>query len=264
MSFINDRHNQIYLEPDKKTFNVPNYPKFIDTTLNSTDSISGIYYAGSDKILLQKKTNNLWYGITLASDSEEWTKGKIRLRINKTPNGNFEIFEYFKNGLLWYQKNIKISDGRMTSTFWNKDDNYYFNKNHRENFTYTSLNPTFDYIGIKTLRRTNKLINEADRFYSNTLDKLTKKNLTLDLRNNGGGSINQAKPLLKSLKRNKTIQNIYVLINFKTASAAELMALQLKEDKRTILAGENSKGMLAYGYGNSGVSTFDGTNLLSP
>ncbi|MDN6280632.1 MAG: hypothetical protein L0J49_04195 [Lactococcus lactis] len=38
----------------------------------------------------------------------------------------------------------------------------------------------------------------------------------------------QAKPLLKSLKRNKAIQHIYVLINFKTASASELMALKLK------------------------------------
>src|SRR5690606_23071504 len=100
-----------------------------------------------------------------------------------------------------------------------------------------------------------KLIKEAESFYETNLDKLTKENLIIDLRNNGGGSIKQAEPLLKSLKRNKTIQRIYVLINFKTASSAELVALALREDKRTILVGENSRGMLAYGYGNRSFSS---------
>src|SRR5690606_18617719 len=152
---------------------------------------------------------------------------------------SFEIFEYYQNGSLFYQKNIKISDGRIYSTFWSKENKYFFNKNHEDNFTYKSINPSVDYIGIQTLSRTNKLIKEAESFYETNLDKLTKENLIIDLRNNGGGSIKQAEPLLKSLKRNKTIQRIYVLINFKTASSAELVALALREDKRTILVGEN-------------------------
>lgn len=255
ISFINDRHNEVYFVPDKIAENVPTYSKAIDTTLKIKDEISGIYYAGSDKILVQKENDTVWFGITLKSDSEEWPKGKIRLRIEKTTNENFEIFEYYKNGLLFYQKNIKISDGRIHSTFWNKENKYFFNQNHSDNFTFQSINPSFDYIGIKTLKRTNSLIKEADEFYKNTLHKLTKENLIIDLRNNGGGSINQAKALLKFLKRDEALQNIYVLINFKTASAAELTALALKEDKRTILLGENSRGILEFGYGNRSFST---------
>lgn len=255
ISFIEDRHNKVYIVPDKISSDVPSYSKAIDTTLKSTDKVSGIYYAGSDKILLQKENDTIWYGITLNSASQEWTKGKIRLRIKKTDNKNFEIFEYYQNGSLFYQKDIEISNGRINSTFWNKENKYFFNKNHKGNFTYKSINPSYDYIGIKTLKRTNKLIKEADDFYENILSKLTKENLIIDLRNNGGGSINQAKPLIKLLKRNKTIQRIYVLINFKTASSAELSALALKEDKRTVLVGENTRGMLEYGYGNRSFST---------
>lgn len=255
ISFINDRHNEIYFVPNKIAANVPTYSKVIDTTSKINDSISGIYFAGNDKILVKKENNSTWYGITLESNSEAWTKGKIRLRINEMPNGNFELFEYYQNGLLFYQKNIQISDGRIHSTFWNKENEYFFNKNHKGNFAYNSINPCFDYIGIKTLSRTNKLIKEADNFYNKYLNNLTKENLIIDLRNNGGGSMNQAKPLIKALKRNKAIQKIYVLINFKTGSSAELTALALKEDTRTILAGENSRGMLEFGYGNRAFST---------
>ena len=255
ISFINDRHNQVYFVPDKISSNVPTYSKAIDTTLKSKDKVSGIYYAGSDKILVQKQDDSTWFGITIKSDSQEWTKGNIRMKIKKTAKEKFEIFEYSQNGLLLYQKNIAILNGRIHSTFWNKENKYFFNKNYQENFTYKSINPSYDYIGIKTLSRTNKLMKEAADFYENNLDKLTKENLIIDLRNNGGGSINQAKPLIKSLKRNKDIQKIYVLINFKTASSAELSALALKEDKRTILVGENSRGMVEYGYGNKSFST---------
>jgi len=138
ISFIEDKHNQVYFIPDNITENVPTYSKEIDTTLKSTDQVSGIYYAGSDKVLMQKENDTIWYGITLKSDSKEWTKGKIRLRIEKTANNNFEIFEYFQNGLLFYQKNIEILNGRIHSTFWNKDNNYFFNKNFEDNFTYKS------------------------------------------------------------------------------------------------------------------------------
>lgn len=255
ISYINDRHNQIYFIPNDISANVPTYSKTIDTAQILNDGISGIYYAGSDKVLVEKIDENTWVGITLKSNSDEWTKGKIRLRINKTSNGEFELFEFYKNGLLFYQKNIKISKGRIHSTFWNKNDNYFFIKKHNNNFTYKPINSSFDYVGIKTLKRTTKLMKEADNFYDNNLEKLTKKNLIVDLRNNGGGSIKQVKSLIKNLKRNDYIKNIFVIINFKTASAAELTVLELKEDERTIIVGENSKGMLEYGYGNRAFST---------
>lgn len=255
ISFINDRHNEIYFVPEKISSNVPTYPKPIDTLQTVNDKVSGKYYAGTNEILVKKENDSIWYGITLHSNSGEWTEGKIRLQIKKNVDGNFELFEYYQNGSLFYQNNVKITNGRIHSTFWNKQNKYFFNKNFQENFTYQPINSSFDYVGIKTLKRTTHLMKEAAAFYSNNLKKMTKENLIIDLRNNGGGSTKQAETLLNYLKHNEKIKNIYVLINFKTASAGELTALKLKADKRTIIAGENSRGMLEYGYGNKAYSS---------
>ncbi|WP_092539672.1 S41 family peptidase [Zunongwangia mangrovi] len=252
-SFIKDRHNQIYKVPEDLAENIPTYKKSIDTT-KIEDNISGIYHAGRDQIFLKKENDSLWLGITLKSASEGWKKGKMRLKINKTEDGSFEIFEFFANGILSYQNNIKIENGRIQGTFWNKANQYFFHVNHEQNFNFRSINADFDYIGIKTLSRTRNLMKEAQVFYEDHLEKLSKENLIIDLRNNAGGAIKQAEPLIKSLQKNENIRHIFVLINFKTASAAELVALQLKKDKRSIIAGENSRGMLEYGYGNKSFS----------
>ncbi|UAB85136.1 peptidase S41 [Zunongwangia sp. SCSIO 43204] len=252
-SFIKDRHNQVFKVPEDLAENIPTYKKAIDTT-KIEDDISGIYHAGRDQIFLKKESDSLWFGITLKSASEGWKKGKIRLKINETEDGSFEIFEFFANGILSYQNNIKIENGRIQGTFWNKVNQYNFHANHEQTFNFTSINTDFDYIGIKTLSRTRNLMKEAQVFYEDHLKNLTKENLIIDLRNNGGGAIKQAEPLIKSLQKNENIKHIFVMINFKTASAAELVALQLKKDKRSIIAGENSRGMLEYGYGNKSFS----------
>lgn len=254
ISLIKDKHNQIYHVPKEIPSDFPIYTKEQDQDQKILDSISGIYHAGTETIFLERDTDSLWRGILLESDNKIWKKGHLRMRLKKLPNGHFELFEFFPNGMLYYQNNIDISNGRIHSTFWNKENNYFFNIHQEEVFSYKTINSTFDYIGIKTLSRTRKLMKQAGEFYDTRLPRLQKENLIIDLRNNGGGAVLQAKPLLKFLKKNTDIHTIYVMINFKTGSAAELTALKLAQDKRSILVGENSSGMLSYGYGNKSYS----------
>lgn len=254
ISFIKDKHNQIYATKKELSSIIPFYPKTFETSTDTKDSISGIYYQGKEKIIVKKESDNLWYGILLESNSTDWKKGMIRLRIHKTKNHSFEIFEFYNNGFLYYQNGVKIRNGRIHSTFWNKANKYFFNKNHKANFNFENLNANTSYISIKTLKRTNPLIREAKQFYKKIVNKLNRKILIIDLRNNGGGSTKQFKPLLKLIKKNKEIEKVYVLVNFKTGSAAELSAYLLSIDSRTTIAGENTRGMLTYGWGNKSFS----------
>lgn len=254
ISFIKDKHNQIYSTQKDISSIIPFYQNTFETTTDSKDSISGIYYQGKEKIIVKRESDSLWYGILLESNSIDWKKGLIRLRIHRDKNNSFQIFEFYKNGFLYYQSGIKIINGRIHSTFWNKDNEYFFNKNHKTNFSLEYLNSTTNYISIKTLKRTNQLIREANKFYEEIETKLNVKNLIIDLRNNGGGSTKQIKPLVTLVKKNKRIDKVYVLVNFKTGSAAELGAYLLNRDSRTILVGENTRGMLTYGYGNNSIS----------
>lgn len=248
IGFIKDKHNFIYTIPDDLSAAIPNYTQVIDTTHIKSDGVSGIYYAGTDKILLTEVSPNIWYGVTLASQSKQWTQGKIRLRLQKLPSGTFELFEFYQNGMLYYQTDITPTNGRISGTFWNKQNRYYFNLNHENNFTYKPLNDTFDYIAIKSFNRDSSLLKEANIFYANIIPKLHKENLIIDLRNNAYGYMRSAQPLYKHLSKTKNLPKIYVLVNFQTAEGAENIALFAKRVGNAVIAGENSRGMFNYHY----------------
>ena len=105
-----------------------------------------------------------------------------------------------------------------------------------------------------TFSRTSNLMKEIDNFYKHSFSKINKPNLIIDLRNNGGGSTLQGKALIKFLKKNNDIK-AYVIVNSFSASATELILLEIREFKNVIVVGENTKGRVAYGYGNQALKS---------
>ncbi|MEM1322768.1 MAG: hypothetical protein AAGG75_21055 [Bacteroidota bacterium] len=48
-----------------------------------TAALEGIYHLGSDELALIKVEENTWYGVMVASTSERWQAGVVRLRMRK-------------------------------------------------------------------------------------------------------------------------------------------------------------------------------------
>lgn len=75
---------------------------------------------------------------------------------------------------------------------------------------------------------------------------MTKPNLIVDLRNNGGGGDRNSDIVYKLLKDYSKKNKIHVLINHRTGSNAEQFAYKLSEMKNCKIYGQYTNGVLAY------------------
>jgi hypothetical protein len=268
ISFIKDSHNEVYIKRKNSFQKKLNYLVDIDSLTkqfesNTKSDIENIYHQGNTKIGLIKINETELIAVILESSSENWKQGNIRFRIKKNID-NWEMFEFISNGQLIYRKNVWFKNGRIYPSFWNTDNQYYFYKKHKKNIEHLSITNQVDYISIKTLQRSKKLMLEFKTFYNAVLPKLNKPYLIIDFRNNSGGSTKQADRLAKFLKRNKNLKKIYVMQNSSTTSAAEIIIWKMRKDKRVILLGENTSGRISFGYGNASISnTTDCYNFIT-
>jgi hypothetical protein len=112
---------------------------------------------------------------------------------------------------------------------------------------YKDLENSIGYIKIPSFNY--KLWKELDHFYDSITPIIkTKQKIILDIRNNGGGGERMYSQLLKILKSNSKKIKIAVVFNNKCASACEEVALILTENKNIKTFGENTNGMVAYGF----------------
>ncbi len=130
-------------------------------------------------------------------------------------------------------------------------DSTYVIRKFNENITYLkwgSFNPT------------NTGIAEASDFYNRVNESIADSNLILDLRNNSGGGQKNSKYLSKLLKNFKG--NLYILVNFMTASHAEQFVVDLDSRPRTLILGDYTNGTIAYGI-NRGISVLTPSQQFS-
>ena len=135
----------------------------------------------------------------------------------------------FENGRLWRYK---------------KADNTFNNEYLSETIEvakFKEINDDVQYLYFKTFGNHKKKALKA--FYEDTKNRLTAKNIIVDLRTNGGGNSKFSDPFLKLLKN----KNVYVITNSFTASNAEQFTLKLLKNKNAKHLGQTTFGIIAYG-----------------
>lgn len=216
----------------------PGSPAWKCNSLNKGDQITEILFKGRPKI-----------------DVTEFSKDEFEQLMSKSPEKEMDISVLKNNSL-----DVKI---HLVKAFLKSEDNvinsYVLSKT--KPIGYIPL-PSFytDFSGYTPLGCANDIARE--------IVKLKKENiegLILDLRNNGGGSLQEAinlagifidaaplcieklksqKPrVLKDMNRGRIYEGpLLILINKTSASASEILAQMLKSQQRAIIVGDNSFG----------------------
>jgi len=280
MLSLNDNHSRIYGLDKGLTNEVKNdslkfdsfkrseifsaYPIFkinLDSLTNILNTkkltdIEGVYSIKNFLTIgfFKDKKQNEYKAIVLHSETDIWRNGELL----------YTAIPFGKNYLL----NIggSLSSKRLIAYTEKIENGFFqfmgFSKNQElENYaikiptdmTYfrDELTNEITYLRIGSFNSWNPTLNNAEKFYKKLEGTLSKPNLILDLRNNGGGGDRNSDLLFKILKSYGKTKKIYILINHRTVSNAEQFANKLSKLPNCIILGQQSNGTVAYEIKNS-------------
>lgn len=214
-------------------------------------SVEGVYYReGYMTLGVYKEPDNGFYSaIVLESEIDIWEVGEVIYTL--VPYGNNYLLavggslsskrmisygERIEDGVfltMRFQKNLSIPNNTISPY----PDSTYLRK---------ELSPETTYLKVGSFNSWYPTLGEAERFYKSLKGTLTKKNVILDLRDNGGGGDRNSKGLFKVIKKYIKRNNVYVLMNHRTASNAEQFAYKLKKYENCTLLGNRTNGTATY------------------
>ena len=114
-------------------------------------------------------------------------------------------------------------------------------------YAYRQSRPRVGYLRLGSFRAFQPTLAAAEAFYAGLPARLAGDTLIVDLRDNPGGGDRNSQLAYRILQRHrKQYDAILVLINHNTTSNAEQFALRLSRWPTVTLAGEATRGMLAY------------------
>ena len=214
--------------------------------------IEGIYYHTDSTKIGVYHSNTLsgeLRGVVLKSGSDIWSEGEVVTTY--IPFGdNFHLAvganirtkrlvaynERIENGLFQYmgfKKDFKKTD--FSQSIY--PDSTYIRK---------EISPDITYLKIGAFNAMYPNLTHAEEFYATLENTLNKNNVIVDLRDNGGGGDRNSKFLYKILKDYQKDNNVFVLINHRSLSNAELFTYRLRKFDNVTVLGRQSNGTLAY------------------
>jgi hypothetical protein len=220
VEFFKDNHSSIYMQDvdvnennpeslsnflNSETYKSREYYKFKESEIKQypLKEIKGIYQNADSTItiaIIQIKKSEKFIGVVTESKSKLWKKGQIKVELTKKKDGSFEAFYYSYKHTLKYYPNYTLENG-ILGDFWFKKSlknkvNYSHNFDNKIEFKI--LNDSTSYLRLSSF--SSELNAKIDSLYKKVdAQILSKPNLIIDVRNNGGGNDGNAYPLLKYL-----------------------------------------------------------------
>lgn len=220
------------------------------------DSIEGIYYRKGYLTLgiYKKAKSDSYEAIILDSETEVWEVGEVIYTL--VPYGNNYLLavggELTSKRMISYGE--RIENGVFLTMKFQKDTsipNFSVSIYPESTYIRKEISPEITYIKAGSFSSWNPKLSEADKFYESLEATLTKKNVILDLRDNGGGGDRNSNGLYKVLKKYIKQNRVYVLVNHRTASNAEQFAYKLNDFENCTVLGNRTNGSVAYELVNS-------------
>ncbi len=217
----------------------------------SIQDIEGIYFRKDYFTMgvFQNEKTGTYQAIILKSEMPLWEVGEVIYTM--FPYGN----KYFNavGGSISSKRLIsfteRIEDGYFLTMRFQKDTlkgNYSVSKFPDSTYIRRELSPDITYLKIGSFGSFYPTLSNAETFYKSIENKLNKKQLIIDLRDNGGGGDRNSDILYKMLKNYLKKNKVYLIVNHRTASNAEQFIYKMMESENVTILGDRTNGTAAY------------------
>ncbi len=232
-----------------------------DLVRKSKGSVEGIFHYGNDFNLGILKTGEQQYmGVVLESSTPYVKPGYIMAWLREKENNRFSAIylhpvtkhfnyyatERYANQQLLYSKLYPTNYTGIYTKELNLPD-YSNLPDTASPFLLSKPMPSVQYVRVSSFSNNGKRREQSDSLYQLLTRSKPQPTIVFDLRNNTGGAASMAKPYIKWIRQIRKKSRVIVLINAYTISQGEITAQRLSRLKGVVLAGQSTKGMLAYG-----------------
>ena len=225
-------------------------------TSTTDDPITGIYQLLTAYRVAVIKVDHQDYdyaGYILESGNEDWVPGQLKFTLQQS--GDHFIGNFYSGSHAPSFEQVRQEQGRLVPTRWIKDDfaAQYAVDNYTLDgaaFQYREYAPGVHYVRLGSFSGSNANYSAAMELLETLKNQVQSGAVIIDLRNNGGGGERVSDPFLKLFKKRRKKLDFYILQNHNVGSNSEHFLLLAKKRLQARTYGENTRGALAYGYGN--------------
>ncbi|MBI1342516.1 MAG: hypothetical protein GC171_06250 [Terrimonas sp.] len=201
LSFFRDEHSFISYD-DNYTPQPNTIIKFKRNKNYESAPFEGKWYyqdgSFSVNVFPSKTTLGEWIAVINEDKSKSWKRGQQKIEFFKASNGTFNCI-YWRTNLIPKSFNVTYTDSSLkigrNLIFYRQKQNRQEQSNTENNFLFESLSEKTNYLKIPSFDLIFKY--KIDSLITkNRTEIISKKNLIIDLRNNGGGGFDAFQSIL--------------------------------------------------------------------